>query len=164
MMPFLALASAVGTFTSQNLGSGKLQRVRAGYQQSIMLLWVWCAVVLVISYMLSPWLIRLITATQSQTTVDAATLYLHVDTLFYFLLPLIIVSRQTLQSLGDQIMPVISSGIECVGKVVIAFTLARQIGYMGIILAEPIVWFLMVIPLLVSLKKRMPQAEVQKVK
>ena len=164
MMPFLALASAVGTFTSQNLGSGKLQRVRAGYQQSIVLLWVWCAVVLVISYTISPWLIRLITATQSQATVDAATLYLHVDTLFYFTLPLIIVSRQTLQSLGDQIIPVISSGIECVGKVVIAFTLARQIGYMGIILAEPIVWFLMVIPLLISLKKRMPPAEVQKAK
>lgn len=164
MMPFLALASAVGTFTSQNLGSGKLQRVRAGYQQSIVLLWIWCAVVLVISYTISPRLIRLITATQSQAVVDAATLYLHVDTLFYFTLPLIIVSRQTLQSLGDQIVPVISSGIECVGKVVIAFTLARQIGYMGIILAEPIVWFLMVIPLLISLKKRMPPAEVQKAK
>ena len=135
-------------------------------------LWTWGdnlygqlgAVVLVISYTISPWLIQLITATQSQATVDAATLYLHVDTLFYFTLPLIIVSRQTLQSLGDQIIPVISSGIECVGKVVIAFTLARQIGYMGIILAEPIVWFLMVIPLLISLKKRMPPAEVQKAK
>ncbi len=159
MMPFLALASAVGTFTSQNLGSGKLQRVRAGYQQSILLLWGWCAVVLIISYTVSPWLIQLITATQSQATIDAAALYLRVDTLFYFTLPLIIVSRQTLQSLGDQITPVISSGIECVGKVIIAFSLARQIGYLGIILAEPIVWFIMVIPLLISLKKRMPPAK-----
>jgi putative MATE family efflux protein len=158
MMPFIALASAMGTFASQNLGSGKLQRIRAGYQQSILLLWVWCAVVLFISYTLSPWLVQLITATQSQETIDAATQYLRIDTLFYFTLPLIIVSRQTLQSLGDRIMPVISSGIECVGKVVIAFTLARQIGYMGIILAEPIVWFIMVIPLLISLKKRMPPA------
>ncbi len=158
MMPFLALASAVGTFTSQNMGAGKLQRVRIGYRQSILLLWGWCAVVLVISYTLSPWLVELITATKSQATIDAAALYLHIDTLFYFTLPLIIVSRQTLQSLGDQITPVISSGIECVGKIIIAFTLAEQIGYMGIILAEPIVWFIMVIPLLISLKKRMPSA------
>ena len=89
----------------------------------------------------------------------SAALYLRVDTLFYFTLPLIIVSRQTLQSRGDQITPVIASGIECVGKVIIAFTLARQIGYLGIILAEPIVWFIMVIPLLISLKKRMPPAK-----
>ena len=156
MMPFLALASAVGTFTSQNLGSGKLQRVRAGYRQSILLLWAWCAIVLVISYTASPWLIQLITATQSQRTIAAATWYLRIDTLFYFTLPLIIVSRQTLQSLGDQVVPVISSGIECVGKIIIAFTLARKLGYLGIILAEPIVWFVMVIPLLISLKQRMP--------
>lgn len=159
MMPFLALASAVGTFTSQNLGSGKLQRVRVGYQQSILLLWGWCAIVLLIAYTLSPWLVQLITATQTQAIIDAATWYLRIDTLFYFTLPLIIVSRQTLQSLGDQITPVISSGIECVGKVVIAFTLAQQIGYLGIILAEPIVWFIMVIPLLISLKKRLPSGK-----
>lgn len=158
MMPFLALASAVGTFTSQNLGSGKLHRVRAGYRQSIFLLWIWCVIVLFISYTLSPWLIKMITATKSLETIQAATLYLRIDTLFYFTLPLIIVSRQTLQSLGDQITPVVSSSIECIGKVVIAFTLAQQIGYLGIIWAEPIVWFIMVIPLLISLKKRMPSA------
>lgn len=109
-----------------------------------------------ISYTASPWLIQLITATQSQRTIAASTWYLRIDTLFYFTLPLIIVSRQTLQSLGDQVVPVISSGIECVGKIIIAFTLARKLGYLGIILAEPIVWFVMVIPLLISLKQRMP--------
>lgn len=159
MMPFLALASAVGTFTSQNIGSGKLYRVRAGYQQSIFLLWGWCAIVLFLSYTISPWLVQQITATQSQTVIGAATCYLRVDTLFYFTLPLIIVTRQTLQSLGDQTTPVISSGIECIGKIIIAFTLAQKIGYLGIILAEPIVWFIMVIPLLISLKKRLPPAE-----
>ena len=41
----------------------------------------------------------------------------------------------------------------------IAFTLAQQIGYLGIILAEPIVWFIMVIPLLISLKKRLPSGK-----
>ncbi len=158
MMPFLALASAVGTFTSQNMGAGKLHRARTGYRQSILLLWAWCAIVLLIAYTVSPWLIEWITATKSQATIQAATLYLHIDTLFYFTLPLIIVTRQTLQSLGDQVTPVISSGIECVGKIIIAFTLAQKIGYMGIILAEPIVWFVMVIPLLISLRKRMPSA------
>lgn len=159
MMPFMALASAVGTFTSQNLGAGKLQRIREGYWKSIHILWVWCAVVLVISYTLSPWLVNMITATKSAVTVEAASLYLRVDTLFYATLPLIIVTRQALQSLGDRISPVISSGVECVGKIIIAFTLARKLGYWGIILAEPIVWFLMLIPLMVSLRKRMPNVE-----
>lgn len=157
MMPFLAMGSAVGTFISQNLGAGKPDRVRKGYGKSIIMLWVWCGIVLVISYTLSPKLIQLITATESEGIIEAATTYLHVDTLFYFMLPLILVSRQTLQALGDQLMPVISSGIECVGKMIIAFTLAKALGYWGIILAEPIIWFIMVIPLMIGLKKRMPK-------
>ena len=153
MMPFVTLANACGTFVSQNLGAGEIQRIRTGIRRSIYLLWIWCGIVLLISYTLSPTLVQLITATHQQKVIQTAALYLRVNTIFYFLLPLIIVIRQSLQSLGDRIMPIISSGIECVGKIIIAFTLAAKIGYWGIILSEPIVWFVMVIPLLISLRR-----------
>lgn len=39
------------------------------------------------------------------------------------------------------------------GKVLIAFLLAPVIGYMGVILSEPVVWIVMVIPLLFGMKK-----------
>ncbi len=153
MMPFLTLASACGTFVSQNLGAGQIQRIRLGIRRSIYLLWGWCIIVLVISYTLSPRLVQLITATHQDTIIDTAALYLRFNTIFYFLLPLIIVIRQALQSLGDRIMPIISSGIECVGKIILAFTLAAKIGYWGVIVSEPVVWFFMVIPLLISLRR-----------
>ena len=38
-------------------------------------------------------------------------------------------------------------------KVIIAFALAPAIGYWGIIISEPIAWFIMVIPLVVNLLK-----------
>ena len=44
-----------------------------------------------------------------------------------------------------------SSSLELIGKVLIAFLLAPAIGYMGIIVAEPIVWVIMVIPLIVNM-------------
>ena len=44
---------------------------------------------------------------------------------------------------------------EMVGKIVIAFTLVPHLGYTGVIIAEPIVWFVMVIPLIVQIF-RMP--------
>ena len=40
--------------------------------------------------------------------------------------------------------------IELVGKILIAFLLAPVLGYMGIIIAEPIIWCFMVIPLIVK--------------
>ena len=49
--------------------------------------------------------------------------------------------------------PVISSFIELVGKVAIALLLTPVLQYMGIIVAEPIIWFLMILPLIFKLQK-----------
>ena len=38
-----------------------------------------------------------------------------------------------------------------VGKIVIAATLVPMLGYTGVIVAEPLVWFIMVIPLVVQI-------------
>ena len=56
-----------------------------------------------------------------------------------------------LRALGDTVTPLASSSLEMVGKIVIAFTLVPLLGYTGVIVAEPIVWFIMVIPLLVKI-------------
>lgn len=42
-----------------------------------------------------------------------------------------------------------------IGKIVIAATLVPWFGYTGVIVAEPLVWFIMVIPLLIQIF-RMP--------
>mgnify|MGYP000427585783 CR=1 FL=1 len=56
-----------------------------------------------------------------------------------------------LRALGDTVTSLVSSSLEMVGKIVIAFTLVPLLGYTGVIVAEPIVWFIMVIPLLVKI-------------
>ena len=53
--------------------------------------------------------------------------------------------------MGDHLTPVISSGLELAGKVLIALILTPIIAYWGIIVAEPIVWAIMVIPLIISM-------------
>ena len=76
---------------------------------------------------------------------------LEVNTIFYYVPAVISIVRNVMQGIGDQITPLVSSGLEMVGKVVIAFTLVPLMGYAGVIVAEPIVWFIMVIPLLVQI-------------
>ncbi len=56
-----------------------------------------------------------------------------------------------MQGFGDSKTPVFSSSLELIGKVLIAFFLAPRIGYWGIIIAEPIVWIIMVIPLIINM-------------
>ena len=56
-----------------------------------------------------------------------------------------------MQGFGDSRTPLVSSFIELVGKVLIAYLLVPNLEYMGVVLSEPIVWALMVIPLIVSM-------------
>lgn len=54
-------------------------------------------------------------------------------------------------TIGPWLVKLVSSSLEMVGKIIIAFTLVPLLGYTGVIVAEPLVWFIMVIPLLVKI-------------
>lgn len=58
-----------------------------------------------------------------------------------------------MQGIGDKITPLVSSSLELVGKLLVVIFLVPPLGYMGVILAEPIVWVVMVIPLIIKLLK-----------
>ena len=104
------------------------------------------------SYKVAPIYISLqITALQRPIIIKNATNYLKFDTLFYYVTAVICIVRNAMQGLGEQITPLVSSSLEMVGKIIIAFTLVPLLGYTGVIVAEPLVWFIMVIPLLVKI-------------
>ena len=95
----------------------------------------------------------MITATKVQMVIDTASLYLRVNTILYFVTAVICILRNAMQGIGDSITPVISSSLELLCKVLIAFLLTPYLGYLAIILSEPVSWVIMVIPLLVGIKK-----------
>ena len=66
--------------------------------------------------------------------------------------------RNSMQGLGEYVIPLVSSSLEMIEKVIIAMTLVPLLGYTGVIVAEPIVWFIMVIPLIIKIF-RMPVFE-----
>ena len=151
MLPFSVLGTTLATYCGQNLGAGKYSRIRKGLRDTVLLTFGWCICVILVAFTLSPALIRLITSTTQKEILDTASLYLKVNTSFYFVPAVICLFRNSMQGFGDNKTPVFSSSLELTGKVCIAFLLAPAIGYMGIIAAEPIVWIIMVIPLLVNM-------------
>lgn len=151
MLPFSVMGTTLATYCGQNLGAGKYSRIRQGIRDTVLVTFVWCAGVIISVYTVAPWLIRTVTATQKKDIIDTASLYLRVNTPFYYVPTVICLFRNSMQGFGDNRTPVISSSLEMIGKVLIALLLAPAIGYYGIIVAEPIVWFIMVIPLVVNM-------------
>ena len=150
MMPWSVLGSTLATFCGQNLGAGKYSRIKKGLLDTLFLTWGWSVCVILITYTLAPQLIHAITATNQAEIIETATLYLKVNTIFYFVPSVICLFRNAMQGFGDSKTPVFSSALELLTKVVAAFLLAPAIGYWGIIVSEPIAWFIMVIPLVIN--------------
>ncbi|MBP3887551.1 MAG: MATE family efflux transporter, partial [Cellulosilyticum sp.] len=151
MLPFSVLGMTMATYCSQNYGAKKIERIKVGLKHVILLAFGWCMIVIVANYALGPYLIQAVTATKIDVIIDTAHLYLKIDTLLYFVPALISILRNSLQGLGDHKTPIYSSSIELIGKVLVAIFLTPKLQYMGIILAEPIVWVLMVIPLIIRI-------------
>lgn len=154
MLPFSVLGTTLATYCGQNLGAGKYLRIKKGIRDTVLLTFAWCIGVIMAAYTLSPVLVKMITASAEKEIIDTASLYLKVNTSFYFVPAVICLFRNSMQGFGDSRTPVFSSFLELSGKTAIAFFLAPAIGYTGIIVAEPIVWFIMVIPLIVNMVRK----------
>ena len=155
MIMFSVFGQTMATYCGQNIGAGEIKRIKKGILLAIGYTYIWCVLNIITSYTISPWLVSVITGSHNPVVIENATAYLKFDTLFYFVPAVICILRNSLQGLGERVVPVISSFLEMGGKVVIAATLVPMLNYTGVILAEPIVWFIMVIPLLIKIF-RMP--------
>ena len=174
MIMFSVFGQTMATYCGQNLGAGKIERIRRGILLATGYTCIWCTLSAVASYTIGSWLVylvtgstnevvilnatnylKLVTGSENPEVVYNATLYLKVDTLFYYVTAVICIVRNAMQGLGERIVPLISSSLEMIGKIVIAATLVPMFGYPGVIAAEPIVWFIMIIPLLIKIL-RMP--------
>ena len=120
MLPFSVMGTTLATYCGQNLGAGKYSRIRKGIRDTVLVTFVWCTGVIISAYTVAPWLIRTVTATQKKDIIDTASLYLRVNTPFYYVPTVICLFRNSMQGFGDNRTPVISSSLEMIGKVLIA--------------------------------------------
>lgn len=145
MLPYSAFGSACATYCSQNLGAGKPERVGRGIKSAVVMCWIWSAAAVIVGYLFAPTIIGWIAGSDETFIIDLASKYMRVNTPFYFILAVLIVMRSSLQGLGRKVVPVASSVIEMLGKAVVAFAAAPALGYFGVMISEPIVWFFMTI-------------------
>jgi putative MATE family efflux protein len=153
MLPFSVFGTTLATYCSQNFGAGEYSRIKMGIKSAVLMTFVWCTAVIVVANTLSLVIIRAITATSEPEVISTATLYLRINTALYYVPAVICLFRQAMQGFGDNVTPLISSSMELIVKVLAATFLAPAIGYMGIIVAEPIAWVVMVVPLVVSMRR-----------
>lgn len=153
MLPFSVFGITMATYCGQNKGANEPERIKKGIWQSLFITWGWSVIVIILSYTIAPFLIYMVTGTTNREIILTSQKYLKINTIFYFVPATISILRNAMQGIGDHFTPIFSSGLELIGKISVVIFLVPSLEYFGIIISEPIVWVVMVIPLVIKIIK-----------
>lgn len=153
MQPLMTLGTAMTTFGSQNLGAGKLKRVKQGLRVTCLISIAWSIIGFVFTLLASEPVIGILVKaadSNAETVKELGAYFLRMQLLFFPFLGFLFIYRNTLQGIGNQKSPLLSGVLELLVKIVTAFWLTSYWGYDGIVFSEPIAWVLCMILLLLG--------------
>lgn len=134
---------AITTYTGQNLGAGRFDRIRSGMRKAALIAFVTALCLTGVMFLAGrPCLSLFIASSADPGVMEVAVKYLHYMAAALFILYFLYVYRSALQGMGDTFMPMLSGLAECVMRVGTAWllTLPALLGPEGIYFAEPAAW------------------------
>ena len=138
-----ALGNAAGTFTGQNFGAGKMDRVRNGLRRSAQIGFILAVSVGLIMVFFGKPLLSLFIREEagvSDQVMGFGYDFLRIMAAGLPMLYLLFIYRTTLQGLGDTVVPMVSGFVELALRIGSALLLPAIIGYWGVYLAEIAAW------------------------
>ena len=140
--PFETMGLAMATYCGQNLGAGRIDRIRKGMRQ---IMWVglgYCVVALAAAHLFGPAMALLFIDAAETEVLALSQRFLMIVVAAYPTLLVILVFRNALQGMGFSNSAMLAGLAELVGRVVAAFTLVDLWGYSGTVLAHVLAWIL----------------------
>ncbi|MGL4740525.1 MAG: MATE family efflux transporter [Sarcina sp.] len=147
MMPIISLSMSLATFVSQNKGANEGERIRrAIFLTNITEIVLGFALTIVLVF-LAPFFMRTISGSSNVELVNIGTKYIIINGSCYAILGILLNYRNALQGIGEKVLPLFSSIIEFIGKILFVFLVIPKLSYFGVIICEPIIWCLMLMQL-----------------
>lgn len=140
----VSLGNAVGTFAGQNLGAGRIDRVKLGQRRAAQLSILLGVIVAAAMILWGERLLSLFITDEDLVkvaeTLEVAYRYLVVMSLGLPMLYLLFTYRTTLQGIGDTFIPMLSGGVELLMRILCALVLPLFMGEWGVYLSEIAAW------------------------
>ena len=138
-----SLGNAAGTFTGQNIGAKKMDRVRQGLRRSAQIAFLLALAVGIIMVLLGKPVLSLFIRDEAELAGQVMAIacdFLRIMAAGLPMLYLLFVYRSTLQGLGDTVIPMVSGFVELALRVGTSLLLPMLLGYWGVYIAEIAAW------------------------
>lgn len=141
MLPNMNFSNAMSSYTAQNIGAGKTDRVKQGYKASMLMVLIFSVVITVIIYLFGPNLLGLFLKQGAEGSAMGYGLkYMQTVSVFYVLMGFMFVGNGLLRGAGDMGAFMLSSMSNLFVRVAAAYLLAHFIGASAIWWSIPAGW------------------------
>ena len=141
MLPNMNFSNAMSSYTAQNIGARRDDRVHQGYKACMFMVFIFSLIITAIIYLFGPQLLGLFLNQGAEGSAMSYGLsYMKTVSVFYILMGFLFVGNGLLRGAGDMGAFMLSSMSNLVSRVAIAYLLAHFIGSSAIWWSIPIGW------------------------
>lgn len=138
--PFDAMGSTMSTYSGQNLGAGKLDRIIRGVVSCYLIGLAYSVLAFLVIFLFGSKIALLFLDADQTGILSNVRLLLLINSAFYFALAGVNIFRFTIQGLGYSRLAILAGVSEMVARAIVGLVLVPALGYRGVCFASPIAW------------------------
>jgi Na+-driven multidrug efflux pump len=143
IVPFIAIGNALSSYTAQNLGAGKQERVAEGYRTANIMIAAFAVIICIFLQIFKMPIIELFLGDElTPAALETGIGYMSFMSWFYALIGYKMSTDGLLRGAGDMLMFTVANLINLSLRVILAVTLAPVFGVHMVWYAVPVGWFI----------------------
>lgn len=139
-LPMESIGMAMATYAGQNFGAGRMDRIKRGIRDGIVIQALYCAVVWVSLLLMKGILVQLVLGSGSIQVARNAEKYLMICSCLFLLHGLLMIFRNVLQGMGYAGHAVLSGIWELAGRGLGGWIAVSGAGFTAVCFANPMAW------------------------
>ena len=139
---YVAMGTTMATYCAQNMGAGKIRRIRQGFKAITIMGIIYSVVVAAVIMTVGKYMTYLFLSGDLTEIMQSVDIYLKCVGAFFIPLTVVNVYRNGIQGMGYGLLPMMAGVAELIGRGVVAVLATRQKSYVGVCMASPAAWVL----------------------
>ena len=140
MVPFDALGSTMATYCGQNVGAGKIDRLKKGVLDASLMGSIYAVLAYMVMRSFAPQLVQLFLESTETEIIQLSAQYLNLQSAFYVALVFVNVVRFSIQGMGFSHFAVLAGVLEMAARMAVGIWFVPRFGYPAACLGSPVAW------------------------
>lgn len=139
---YVALGTTMATYSAQNMGAGKIDRIRKGFKNAMIIGTIYSIVTSIFVMTVGKYLTPLFLSENLGEIMGYVDIYLKCVGMFFIPLAIVNIFRNGIQGMGYGLLPMMAGVAELIGRGVVAIIASQKRSYVGVCMASPVAWIL----------------------